>query len=355
MAVDRDSVRYSTGHRVYVVLVAGMLEVMWRKELHMRPSPSSLCVHDGALVVAGQHSRLFRLHPLTGEVLWQVSVGDAHGTAAVGSDVVVYLDQMGVLSCFELGDGSLRWSKQGEWFSGYLSVAESSVLVGGWRGYERLGARSLASGRVLWRSKRDRSTGRTLDRWRLPGPVVDVDLEASFAATPSGSVVFRTGSFGVVELSSDGVSEIWRSPNELGSSAPIQVQDRCGCRHFKASLRSTQRTAHRQRLESTRGSFQASDAPVTACWSQAVRAVLSRSPPTGQCKRGYKSAVEPWPSPNSQMASQSWPRKASSSPSDTTAVSDLFGFQPSRSTRSNRDFWAPQVGRTAARRRIRSP
>ncbi len=74
----------------------------------MRPSPSSLHTGGDALVVAGRNNRLIRVDPWTGQSMWTAKVDNAYGTAVIGDDTVMYHEQMGLLRCFELVDGSLR-------------------------------------------------------------------------------------------------------------------------------------------------------------------------------------------------------------------------------------------------------
>lgn len=231
--------------------MAGGLEVVWRKDLNMRPSASSLHTRGDVLVVAGQRSRLIRVDPWTGQSMWAATVTNAHGTAVIGDDTVMYLEQMGVLRCFELVDGSLRWSAQTEPFSGHVSISESCVITGGWRGYRPLAARDITDGQLLWPKDKYQTTdvhwpfvlgngvlvssrgslvlnelnprtGEIHRSWQLPDPMVSPDHEAAFATAATGSVIFRTGPSSVTELDDGELKEVWNSTSELGLHTPLQ-------------------------------------------------------------------------------------------------------------------------------------
>ena len=211
--------------------------------------PSALSGSDGVVVATERHRRLCCYQLATGEVVWDVGVGDAYGFLVVGQGVALYLDQSGTLTCFELEDGRRRWSVDGERLSGQLLLSESAVLSGGWRGYRPFGARHLETGDPLWRSDNyepidlhwpileggsvlvsargstavdriDPNSGEVLARLQVPEPVVSADNQAAFTRTPSGSVIFRVGSSSVAELDENGVALVWRGSSDLGDSGP---------------------------------------------------------------------------------------------------------------------------------------
>src|SRR3954466_13705715 len=100
----------------------------------MRSSATTVAASD-VVVVAERHSRLVRLDPRTGAMMWEQRVEDCWGTTAVAPGRCLYLSQRGVLDCFDLQSGRWMWSQAGLRFHRYLSVSETVVVLGGWRGY----------------------------------------------------------------------------------------------------------------------------------------------------------------------------------------------------------------------------
>src|SRR5689334_17664559 len=98
------------------------LEIVWSRPLCVRSSATTVAASD-VLIVAERHSRLVRLDPGTGTLMWEQRVEDCWGTTAVAQGRCLYLSQRGVLHCFELQSGRSMWSTPGLEFHRYLSVS----------------------------------------------------------------------------------------------------------------------------------------------------------------------------------------------------------------------------------------
>ncbi|MEV0130361.1 PQQ-binding-like beta-propeller repeat protein [Dactylosporangium sp. NPDC050688] len=110
------------------------LEIVWSRSLCIRSSATTVAASD-VLIVAERHSRLVRLDPGTGTLMWEQRVEDCWGTTAVAQGRCLYLSQRGVLHCFDLQSGRPMWSTPNLEIHRYLSISGSVVVLGGWRGY----------------------------------------------------------------------------------------------------------------------------------------------------------------------------------------------------------------------------
>jgi outer membrane protein assembly factor BamB len=238
------------------------LEIAWSRSLRMRSSTSTVAASD-VLIVAERHSRLVRLDPGTGALMWEQRVEDCWGTSAVVRERCLYLTQRGVLHCFELQSGRPIWSLPGLRFHRYLVVSGSVVVLGGWRGYHCVTRVDLASGTphpfdapyapgeslawpipirlqpdpdsaidaVLLASAgraelrlEDPGTGTALGTWRLPAPVQFPDSGNAFSQGDDGRVVFISGRRTVMSFHpSTGVETLWQHDRDLPPLAPVLI------------------------------------------------------------------------------------------------------------------------------------
>ncbi|MEU4243367.1 PQQ-binding-like beta-propeller repeat protein [Actinoplanes sp. NPDC026619] len=237
-------------------------EVLWSRSLCLRSSATTVAARD-VLVVAERHSRLVRLDPRTGALIWEQRVEDCWGTTAVTPGRCLYLSQRGVLHCFELQSGRPMWSRPGLPFHRYLSVSGSVIVLGGWRGYQPVTRIGLADGAcdpfdspyapgeslawptvvrfppdpdsavgaVLLASAsrpelrlEDPQTGTALGTWRLPAPVQFPDSGNAFHHSDDGRVVFVSGRRTVMSFhASTGVQALWEHERDLPPLAPVLI------------------------------------------------------------------------------------------------------------------------------------
>jgi hypothetical protein len=230
----------------------------------MRSSATTVAA-AGALVVAERHSRLVRLEPRTGALLWEQRIEDCWGTTVVAQERCLYLSQQGVLHCFDLLDGRRMWSHPGLRLHRYLTVSGSVVVLGGWRGYHPVTRIDLVTGAaspfaspyaageplawsttvqfpadphsavdaVLLASSRrpelrleDARSGTALGTWSLPEPVRFPDSGQAFHHGDDGRVVFVSGRRTVLSFDpSTGVQALWKHHRDLPPQAPVLIDD----------------------------------------------------------------------------------------------------------------------------------
>ncbi|WTD62128.1 PQQ-like beta-propeller repeat protein [Micromonospora sp. NBC_01638] len=222
----------------------------------------TLAAAAGALVVAERHSRLARLDPQTGTLLWEQRVEDCWGTTVITGERCLYLSQAGVLHCFDMYSGQQTWSVPDLRLRGYVSVSGSVVLLGGWRGYRPLLRLDLMNGERLpaptsglppgsglaWPlpvrmspeqgfgadavliandtqaklSLVDARTGFPRGEWSLPAPVRFPDHGSAYSVAEDGRIVFLSGTRTVMALHPrDGVEVLWQHDGDLPSGPPI--------------------------------------------------------------------------------------------------------------------------------------
>ncbi|QDY09463.1 hypothetical protein FJK98_21855 [Micromonospora sp. HM134] len=239
------------------------LEMVWSRSLCLRSSATTVAASN-VLIVAERHSRLVRLDPQTGELMWEQRVEDCWGVTAVAQGRCLYLSQRGVLHCFELQSGRPMWSTAGLEFHRYLSVSGSVVVLGGWRGYHPVTRVDLVSGTpdpfnapyapgeslawliplrlppdsdsavdALLLASADRPelrledprTGTALGTWRLPAPVQFPDSGNAYHHSDDGRVVFVSGRRTVMSFHpSIGVETLWRHDRDLAPLAPVLIE-----------------------------------------------------------------------------------------------------------------------------------
>lgn len=215
------------------------------------------------LIVAERHSRLVRLDPGTGTLMWEQRVEDCWGTTAVAQGRCLYLSQRGVLHCFDLQSGRPMWSTPNLELHRYLSISGSVVVLGGWRGYHPVTRVDLASGAldpfdapyapgeslawpmpvrlqpdpaaavdaVLLASAgrtelrlEDPQTGTALGTWPLPAPVQFPDSGNAYNRSDDGRFVFVSGRRIVMSFHpSTGVETLWQHDRDLPPLAPVLI------------------------------------------------------------------------------------------------------------------------------------
>jgi hypothetical protein len=230
--------------------------VAWQRDLHMRPGVMRSRSVDGILITLERTSRLVRLDPRTGDLLWQASISDVWGDLALGTDVCVYLNGQGTMFAVELGSGRVLWAEPERLYQRQLCVAGRVVISGAWRGYRPMQAYDLDSGARLWsgseplgtgthrpaffqdgvlvsyRNTRelfllDSSSGQVRERWDLPAPVRSGVDGAAFRVTAGGGVVFGCEPTAIAVLEpSNGVSILWDGPQDLGAGPPLLHEGR---------------------------------------------------------------------------------------------------------------------------------
>ncbi len=131
-----------------------VLDIIWRRNLHQQVSARSLISPD-LIVVPERKSRLVRIDPETGSLVWDVRVVNTWGWLAVSTTQCFWLNQHSLLQSFDLATGELAWERNlsgsaGSTF-GFLVVHEGLLLTGGWRGYTDLLALEASSGEEIWR------------------------------------------------------------------------------------------------------------------------------------------------------------------------------------------------------------
>jgi hypothetical protein len=239
------------------------VEILWSRPLCMRSSATTVAASDG-LVVAERHSRLVRLEPRTGALMWEQRVEDCWGTSVIAQRRCLYLNQQGVLHCLELQSGRRMWSIPSLQLHRYLTVSGSVVVVGGWRGYHPVTRIDLATGAsipfdspyaageslawpitvrlsagpdsdaVLLASGRrpelrleHPGTGMVLGTWPLPEPVRFPDSGDAFHRGDDGRVVFVSGRRTVMSFHpSTGVQTLWEHHRDLPFVPPVLIDDR---------------------------------------------------------------------------------------------------------------------------------
>jgi outer membrane protein assembly factor BamB len=241
-------------------MVVQPVEIVWSRSLCIRSSATTVAASD-VLVVAERHSRLVRLEPRTGALMWEQRVEDCWGTTAVAQGRCLYLSQRGVLHCFELHSGRPIWSRPGLPLHRYLSISGSVIVLGGWRGYHPLTRIDLATGTpspfdspyaagepLAWPTTvqlrpdtdsavdavllasasraelrlEDPQTGTVLGTWLLPAPVQFPDSGNAFSHSDDGRVVFVSGRRTVMSLHpSAGVETLWEHERDLPPQTPV--------------------------------------------------------------------------------------------------------------------------------------
>lgn len=253
--------------RPYSRRMTGQLTPSWRRDLHQRPTTLITRARDHLLVVAERRTRMVRLDPMTGAVLWETRLGDPWGRISLGEDSLAYRDQQAELTIFRTADGQAVWSRKVSRNSiDHLTVCSTAIVTGGWRGYEPVRGLSTSDGSTLWtapllRTREldgeqvrpmafgqallgsrlgsqtlwllDASKGKILEKWRLPEPITTgSDGPDPFQITPDGGVLFRTGARTVHHLDPAGeLKVIWVSPSNLDSSPALPDGELLWLRH----------------------------------------------------------------------------------------------------------------------------
>ncbi|GLL07537.1 outer membrane protein assembly factor BamB family protein [Dactylosporangium matsuzakiense] len=242
-------------------MVDQSLAVVWSRPLRLRSSAATVAATSEVLLVAERHSRLVRLDPRSGAILWEQRVEDCWGTTVIAEECCLYLSQLGVLHCLDLQNGHRMWSTPGLQFHRYLSVSGTVVLLGGWRGYHPLTRVDLAAGRpdpfnspyapgepLAWpvpiklkpsphtavaavllasasRPELRLIASRTevdLGMWQLPAPVQFPDSGNAYSRSDDGRVVFVSGRRNVMAFGpSAGVEMLWEHARNLPPLAPV--------------------------------------------------------------------------------------------------------------------------------------
>lgn len=128
--------------------MTAFLRPCWSHNLHQRPNPWSIITPALALV-SERRSWLACIDPTTGAVRWTVSTGTAWGTMSWTSQQVFHLGPR--LQCFDQETGEQRWEYvPPDNYIGHLAASDSSVLIGGWRGYTPLRSLDADTGEVRW-------------------------------------------------------------------------------------------------------------------------------------------------------------------------------------------------------------
>jgi hypothetical protein len=237
------------------------MEILWSRPLHLRSSPTAVAVTSDALIVAERHSRLVRLDPSSGALLWEQRVEDCWGTTVVAGQRCLYLSQTGVLHCFDLYSGRRMWSTPDLGFRHYVSLSGAFILLGGWRGYHPLMRVDLADGMpdpydspyaagdslawplplrlmpapdsaadavLLASASRpelrllDTRTGADLGAWPLPAPVHFPDSGNAYRLGDDGRIVFISGRRTVMAFRpAIGVEVLWQHERELPPLVPV--------------------------------------------------------------------------------------------------------------------------------------
>jgi len=129
------------------------IQQLWSHDLHQHPTPWSVALSGRALLATERWTRLTRLDPVTGRVLWEAKIRDPWGWLASSDQAAFYLDQHGWLQYFDLEHGTLLWEGHPGGHAGlfgYVVPYDDYVLVGGWRGYTRLHCLDARSGALRW-------------------------------------------------------------------------------------------------------------------------------------------------------------------------------------------------------------
>jgi outer membrane protein assembly factor BamB len=230
--------------------------IAWQRDVHMRPDVMRSRSVDGILITVERNSRLVRLNPRTGDLLWQAAISDVWGDLALGTDVCVYLSGRGTMYAVEVGSGRVLWAEPGRIFQRQLCVVGRVVISGAWRGYRPMQAYDLDSGARLWSDSEplgtgthrpvsfrdgvlvshrdthellllDPSSGQVWERWDLPAPVRSGIDEGAFRVTAGGGVVFGCEPTAIAVLDpSSGVSILWDGPQALGAAPPLLHEGR---------------------------------------------------------------------------------------------------------------------------------
>ncbi|MET7423732.1 PQQ-binding-like beta-propeller repeat protein [Dactylosporangium sp. NPDC005555] len=220
------------------------MEALWSRPLHARPGTHAVAAEGGVLVVAERHSRLARLDPRSGEMLWEHRIESRWGSAAVGGGHCLYVSQTGVLDCLDAHDGRPRWQLRMPAHQHHLTVGGDLAFVGGWRGYRPMTRIRLSdgtpvpgvvtsadvsrpvpvgSGALLFAARDEpalylvRSVDRA-DRWVVPAPVDFPDAGDAFG----DGVVFVCGRRTVMAFGPErGVQALWRHDRDLPWCPPV--------------------------------------------------------------------------------------------------------------------------------------
>jgi outer membrane protein assembly factor BamB len=228
-----------------------VFDIAWRRNLHFRPSLSSIVFDPSAIFLVERRTRLVSIDQLTGETRWSASVDNPWGSLAVTPFVCVYIGQNGLLTCFDRRSGAVRWVSNVGGGSGHVAAASRSVITGGWRGYSPVRAFDLENGEAKWSwsnlnptgnyvqplagdevfvtsergtntlQKVDANTGDNVGTWSLPNAINSGDKSLAFTAAED-AVYFRTGSHGVCRLIDDTIENVWESETKLSSAVPLR-------------------------------------------------------------------------------------------------------------------------------------
>lgn len=236
-----------------------MFERRWERPLHQAGSITALAAVSGHVVVHERFSRLVSVAAVDGSLRWDVSVGTWPRSVLIAGGRCFVLPQTPhpfsgayLLICLDLRTGQRDWAVEIPRFAGHVVVAESTVLLGGWRGYTPLMALDADTGQLRWQTEHavhtvlpvpagdgflvaepgsttvrmvDRGNGGQLSAWTLPHPVVDADLRPVFTAAGAGHFLLRCGSRCVarIALTAATVDEFVRTERLLGAAAPGHV------------------------------------------------------------------------------------------------------------------------------------
>jgi hypothetical protein len=144
-----------------------LFQQIWSHTLHQQPGLGSTFFSPPHILTAERTSRLVRLDPETGSLLWEAKIRNAWGWLTATDTLAFYLNQFTLLQCFAANTGGLVWERSlTDWnYFGYLVAAEKYLLVGGWRGYTPLHCLDAQTGNPLWRYPEQRDFGLP-----IPGP-----------------------------------------------------------------------------------------------------------------------------------------------------------------------------------------
>ncbi len=126
---------------------------LWSHNLHQRPYPHPL-LSQHLILVPERHTRLTRLDPLTGGVLWTAKTDTPWGWLTSTDRSIVYLNQHSTLQSWVRDSGEPLWQREltpsRRQIFGHLVAASRFILTGGWRGYTALHCLDAHTGAPVW-------------------------------------------------------------------------------------------------------------------------------------------------------------------------------------------------------------
>lgn len=128
--------------------------IRWAHDLHHRADIGTI-LEPSLIIAPDRYTKLSRLDPDDGRVMWTADVRGPWGWLAGDGVVCAYLNQHSFLECFDAVTGAQRWavelSGRRRQIFGRLLVAGDVIITGGWRrGYSDLIAVSVSDGTVTW-------------------------------------------------------------------------------------------------------------------------------------------------------------------------------------------------------------